>query len=312
MGNSSIFNSKKLLILHILSLVIIITSVESLLYKIPKKHQIFKNSSFFQDQKVHCFVLGDSRAASGINPEILGNYISLAEEGGDVSAQLNRLLDEKIKIDTLIVVVSPASLFGVFVKPVNSINSLESRLYSFGGKIPYFGFFLHPSIALENKINSFLSSRIIANHGINLLKYFLTGHLEKFHTSYGWQPMNKLFGDKYYASYVNDIAYSSRLIETYTDTSFISGRKNDFRELINKFTCRVFLIRLPIGSNIHKHEEERFPWFDSYIYNLQDSNVVFVQIKNFEYSYSLSDDSHLNEEQARSFSSKLKEVVRNN
>lgn len=272
-----------------------------------------RNIEYSGNTKNTIVVLGDSRASAAFVPQILNEKIygsktyNIGARGGVLYGMMNSLAASGKSFKLVIICVSPASLFGAFVH-----DSVSYRLNTVDLSTPYDG-------DLNSRINDKLSSYLKClkfNYGFTELKNLIVyGQTSRYVTLDGWDKNIWLGSASRYARTYNYYGYKYRLLCNSQNKDLLEKLKKDFSEILKSvlINSNIILIRLPVSTEMHKLEYERFPWFDDFLSELSDGNKI-KYINGFDGEFMsdpFNDGSHLTYFNAIRFSYMISDTLNN-
>jgi hypothetical protein len=250
-------------------------------------------------------IIGDSRAGTALVPEILDKNIpgtksyNLASRGGAIYGIINSIDFSGNPFKLVVICVSPVSMFGAFVH-----DSLDNRTEKVNLATPKSGN-LYARVNL--KLIDIVSRNFKFTYGFTELKNLvLNGYVSHYITSDGWES-NIAFGSNVrYSRALNYYGYKNHLLCNSGDSAILEKFKNEFEIVIGRLAenRNIVLVRLPSSNELRKLENERFPWFDSFVSEVAGKNKI-EYLNDFGDSYMsdpYNDGSHLSHFRAIRFS----------
>lgn len=246
-------------------------------------------------------IIGTSKAAQGLMPEILTPYLqkdiynfSFTVAHSPFGPAYLSAIQKKIKQETqagvFIITVDPWSISSDGMDPNNEDQFDEAK--SFMATTPSFS--SNPNVSYL--LNSFSDNYIKILMNFSLMEVHDDGWLEVF------PPMDSTSTKNRIAQSVLD--YSQKLKEfRFSDTRFdylektISTLKNH---------GKVYLVRLPVSPEIAKIEDELVPDFDFKINGLANSEELpYLNLKNADAKFIFTDGIHLYKDSAKKVSDEV-------
>lgn len=327
-GHLSIFNSNKLLVISILLFIGFLIIGELLLGFNCTQFYYGKNIAELIagariSKKPTCIILGDSRAESGIVPEILSknyNYYSFfnfASPGGGIVDEYSEL----IKINDLtpsfiIFAVSPLDTFEI-KSEIGSNENIRGRIkLKIAKYLSVIQFLLHPAQSFENKTSLFIQRRFRSYHGLNgLLDLIIYGEISQYYSPAGWNGIVRLGSDELFTREVNRYYYQYNLLESNKNSKQIEMNKFAIETIIQECVIkkiRILFVRLPVSSSILNIENDKYPWFNQYFETITNKNNLKYYDANIGFNYSelKTDGSHLSRSDACRLSKNMANLLR--
>jgi len=280
----------------------------------------------FTSSKQNSLIIGTSRSAQGIHPDILDSVLNLKDNNSiyNYSFSINNSSYGKEYYNAIENKINESAKNGLFIVTVDpwAISS-DSTLYD-----------------NEIDINSILYSKKYYNSYPNY-EYLITNYkkgwgnilLKRIESNILFRNRNSLSKIKGAFTFLRndgllevytsmDSAYVKQNIQKKVHNYNISMSRNKFskfRYLYLKKTIQllkkhgeVYLVRMPVHTSLLSIEKSFYPLFDKRMKNLANSTQVkYLNFVNNSTQYSYTDGNHLYIEDAERYSIKLAERIKN-
>ncbi|MDC8001697.1 hypothetical protein POV26_11670 [Aequorivita todarodis] len=294
---------KKFLIESSLFAVAIIASVYFVFLQADGKSDPFYSRTTTPKQS--SLILGTSKAAQGLMPEVLKPYlrkdsynfsftVAHSPFGPAYLSAIEKKLEPQSKDGVFIITVDPWSISSDGADPNNESQFGESK--SFMGTLPSFS--SKPNI-----------SYLLNNYGDNYIKILWNFSLMQVHTD-GWL---EVFPPMDSASVKNrtaeNILEQKLKLKSY---KFSETRFEYLKKTIKllKNHGKVYLVRLPVDHRIAEIETELLPDFDEKIEELaKTTSVPYLSLMNSDTKFTFTDGIHLYRDSAKEVSAEVGEWI---
>lgn len=264
----------------------------------------------FTSPKQKSLIIGSSRAAQGLQPRIMNSYF---EDKSLYNFSFSRIHSpyDKAYYKTIIDKIEPDIKDGLFVVCVNpwTISDLNNRIEEnpFQDKIS----FLETTWYVNTKPNfSYLISSY-ENRNIEIISNKLDARKNFVHDD-GWFQVNIDEGDISRQKRIDETVKSyKRLTKQYTGVS--DEKMYYLLKLIEylKGKGQVYLVRLPINSQMFLIEEEYCSSFDMQLKKISDkTNVEYINFMSDRDLFQYTDGHHLNVESGEELSKELSKRIK--
>jgi len=269
----------------------------------------------FTTPKANSLILGASRAAQGLKPEIINNKICLDDEcniinhafaGGPSSIGPNYLKEIKQKLNEdnnngLFIISAVPWLLCTAVENVNddSTQFFEVRRKLFVGNLkssnsnPNFEYLWK---YWNNKFSVFETSfKHLINYG-GILQLHADGWLEVD------IPMDSISVNNRIVSSTNGFRQDAKFIK-WSDT-----RNYYFEEIIRYLSGKgeIYIVRLPVSINMAELEREKFPDFDNRMKSIsQKYNIPYINFFEESGEFLTTDTHHLWKEESERITNRI-------
>lgn len=271
----------------------------------------------FTSPEQHAFVLGNSRAAQGVIPNIVSENITAFSVEGPLFTyaftlstspygpyyleSIKRKMDHSTKNGLFIICVDPWS-----VSSDARMISDDPAFYAEAKTIPFNVKFVNMNPNWEYLVKNFhkgWGDMIIANT--------VRRAQTKLHKN-GWLEVNVLMD----TTRIKDRIKTK--LQLYRQENFYSKKFSSIRLAYLKKTIeylksfgKVYLIRIPLDLNMAQIEKEYLPEFDKLIEDCaEDQKVIYLNyVANQKVEYRTTDGNHLYKEDAKIFSKRLAEDI---
>lgn len=294
---------KKFLIETILFLAIIIVSVYLVFLQANGKSDPFYSKT--TSPKQTSLILGTSKAAQGLIPEILHPYlqkniynfsftVAHSPFGPTYLNAIQKKIEPNTKNGIFIITIDPWSISSDGADPNNEYQFDEAK--SFMGTISSFS--SNPNVSYL--LNSFDDNYIKILINFSLMEVHSDGWLEVF------PPMDSI-------AIENKIA--EKILEHTLKLEKFQFSKTRFEYLkktieILKNHGKVYLVRLPVCPEITKIEAELIPDFDLKINDLaNEEELLYLNLINSGTKFTFIDGIHLSKDSAKEVSRKVGEWI---
>ena len=261
-------------------------------------------------RKGDLLVLGDSRADVDVDPETLGRAlgypraVNVADAGKSPINQMQLLSMMDLDPAFLVIVVSPASVYGTFYRNPKAVRKDLER----ERKGDSLSKIIHtPYDYSEPALSNFAKAHLHLARGFNGLRAILAGHVNRFWDERGWDHLADLGDNRNYVALINLDAYRANVLNT--GKGIEDERDKAFREAYLALcpAPQAVLVRTPCSPEIRALEDGRFPDFDARMERLASSMGLFFwpPPPDFTPDWSRADGSHLTVEQAAAYTRRL-------
>ena len=280
----------------------------------------------FTSSKQNSLIIGTSRSAQGIHPDILDSVLNLKDNnsiynysfsinnssyGKEYYNAIENKINESVTNGLFIITIDPWAISSDSTLHDNEID-INSILYS----KKYYNSYPNYEYLIKNYKKGWgniLLKRIESN-----ILFRNQNSLSKIKGSFTFLRKNGLL--EVYTSM--DSAYVKQNTQNKVHSYNISMSRNKFskfRFLYLKKTIQllkkhgeVYLVRMPVHTSLLTIENSFYPLFDKKMINLANStHVAYLNFVNSSTQYSYTDGNHLYIEDAKIYSIKLAERIKN-
>lgn len=251
--------------------------------------------------KQESLILGTSKSAQGLMPEVLNNYlqkdiynfsftVAHSPFGPAYLSAIEKKLEPQTKDGVFIITVDPWSISSDGTDPNNEEEFDESKsfmatTYSFSSK---------PNISYL--LNSFNDNYIKILMNFSLMEVHNDGWLEVFPPMDSTSVKNRI---------TDNILEQELRLTTYR---FSKTRFEYLKRTIEKFKShgKVYLVKLPVDYRIAEIEAKLVPDFDSKIDELaKTASVPYLNLMNSDTKFTFTDGIHLYKNSAKEVSAEV-------
>jgi hypothetical protein len=279
----------------------------------------------FTSSKQNSLIIGTSRSAQGIHPNILDSVLNLgninsiynysfsinnSSYGREYYYAIKNKINESGKNGLFIITVDPWAISSDTTLHNNEID-IESIFYS----MRYYNSYPNYEYLIKNYKKGW-GNILLKRIESNIL--FRNRHsLDKIKGSFTYLRKDGLL--EVYTSM--DSVYVRKNIQKKTHDYNRSMRKNKFSEFRFSYLRKtiqllknhgdVYLVRMPVHTSLLKIEKSFYPQFDKRMINLANStDVEYLNFTNDSTQYSYTDGNHLYIKDAKKYSIRLSERVK--
>jgi hypothetical protein len=252
-------------------------------------------------------VLGDSRADAGVDAKTLGDIlgypraVNIAQPSGSPIRQLRRLALIEAHPACLLVVVSPASIYGIFydVEP----KAHKKRAGAKDGS-PVRNVVEYPFDHSEKALSSAMRSHFHLSWGFKGLKALRRGQVPQCWDSRGWNRVSPLGEKRTFVSLVNVEAYPKVLKDGVGKQAVRDRLFCEAFRACGAIPGPAVLLRMPCSAELRKIEDRYYPRFDARMERVaKELGAIYLpDVPGFTPDWSESDGSHLLAPQAQEYS----------
>jgi len=265
----------------------------------------------FTTPKQSSMILGTSRAAQGLVPEIINNELNIdiynysftlmnSSYGPSYLNSIKKKINKKNKNGVFILAVDPWSI-STKNNTNDDINLFREREL-FVQKLNFVNVNPNFEYLFRFSQNSFYD---LLNKNTNDPSTFL-------HKRSGWLEINvPMDSISKHQRFVNKISQYNKNIDLYTHSE---KRLTYLKETIDylKSFGKVYLVRLPVHIKMMEIENEFMPNFNNKIKSLITNDVVFFDMTKSDQKYIYTDGNHLHKSSSIIVSKQISDLIKSN
>lgn len=269
------------------------------------------NYMHFAVKKPQNIILGDSRGAQGVVPEVLKNKLSVPFDNFSLNIvqspygqiylkALKRKLDPDTKNGIFILTVNPWSLsIDNAVKRKEDFPEVHSPL----NNMYFYDWSPNYEYLLKNYTRSWFK--------IYSEREAAVGKSNTFQHKDGWMEVNgiDMHKDSVAVRTGEKIAFYNMLAEK---QNFSKDRIDAFNEIIDYLKSRgtVYLVRIPTSEQLKGIETKKFPEFNTMMHKIEiQKGVKFYDFSGHSSDYLYTDGNHMYSESGKIFTSRIADSI---